>query len=921
MKTRVQPLFIALLLFSTLGLRPSTVFAQGTAFTYQGRLNDSGGPAGGTYSLKFTLFNTNITGVPIAGPLTNNAVNVTNGLFTVLIDFGPGAFTGASNWLEIAVETNGVNPFTTLVPRQQLTPTPYAVYAEGASAAGLSGTIPAASLGGTYGNAVNLNNPGNSFAGNGAGVANVNATALNGLNALNFWQTTGNSGTTPGVNFAGTTDSNAFEIHVNGTRVLRLEPDSRGGNAGNLIGGHPNNAVLQPGSGGDVIAGGGFTGGGNVINSNSSGIFIGAGSLNQVGPNVNDAVIAGGNSNTNISPLSLIGGGYQNSIQPGNAAVISGGYQNFVGSNSYEAVIAGGAINTIGPNAYQATIGGGLANTNASPSSTIGGGNGNVIQAGGQDVTIGGGGGNLISSNCSASAIAGGSANLVATNVNNGFIGGGYQNHVTAGMSVIVGGWQNTASGSGSLVGGGGFDGTSVIGNLAGGNASVVVGGLGNANLASISFIGSGLQNSIQPGNAAVIGGGYQNLIESNSYEATIAGGWANSVGTNAYQATIAGGSFNTNMGPNSTIGGGELNTVSNSSATVPGGLQNVAGGSFSFAAGYYAQALQTGTFVWADAEGTPFSSTAANQFNVRASGGLVFVTGGAGMTLDGLPVVTFFNGGGSGNFFVQPAGRSTTSGSDNTAEGFSALQSNTTGSENTANGYGALFLNTNGFGNTANGVVALDHNTDGSYNTANGAFALYYNTNGSYNTADGYGALDLIAGGSNNIALGFEAGLNIATGSSNIDIGNTGLSTDANIIRIGSGQSQTFIAGVITNAGTMTLKAGADMDLTANGNVNVTAELAAELKSGTTMLLQSGTSMQVQSAAGLTLLGSFFSFSGGDVGIGTASPQQALSVVGGLNLDQGGQNIGNVNSNALTFGSGSGEGFASKRTSGGSPI
>jgi hypothetical protein len=55
---------------------------------------------------------------------------------------------------------------------------------------------------------------------------------------------------------------------------------------------------------------------------------------------------------------------------------------------------------------------------------------------------------------------------------------------------------------------------------------------------------------------------------------------------------------------------------------------------------------------------------------------------------------------------------------------------------------------------------------------------------------------------GSYNIALGFDAGLNITTGSSNIDIGNMGLVTDTNIIRIGSGQTQAFIAGQIVGDG-----------------------------------------------------------------------------------------------------------------------
>ena len=101
---------LALLTLSTLNPQLSTVFAQGTAFTYQGRLQNNGSPASGTYNLTFSLFGTNTTGVAIAGPVTNSAVFVTNGLFLVLIDFGSGVFTGTTNWLQIGVETNGASP-------------------------------------------------------------------------------------------------------------------------------------------------------------------------------------------------------------------------------------------------------------------------------------------------------------------------------------------------------------------------------------------------------------------------------------------------------------------------------------------------------------------------------------------------------------------------------------------------------------------------------------------------------------------------------------------------------------------------------------------------------------------------------------------------------------------------------------------
>ena len=140
MKNMLQRWFITLVMLSTLNSQLSTLHAQGTAFTYQGRLNASGAPANGSYDIAFTLYATNTSGVAIAGPVTNTAVGVTNGLFTTTVDFGD-AFTGASNWLEIAVSTNAANNFTTLAPRQQLTPVPYAI-----TAANVSGTISAAQL-------------------------------------------------------------------------------------------------------------------------------------------------------------------------------------------------------------------------------------------------------------------------------------------------------------------------------------------------------------------------------------------------------------------------------------------------------------------------------------------------------------------------------------------------------------------------------------------------------------------------------------------------------------------------------------------------------------------------------------------------------------------------------------------------------
>src|SRR5450432_1491602 len=140
MKTKFPYLFITLALWSAINLQLTTARAQGTGFTYQGRLNNGSAAAGGSYDLTFMLFNANASGVVIAGPVTNSATVVSNGLFTTTVDFGAGVFTGTSNWLEIAVRTNGSGVFATLYPRQQLTPTPYALYAPKAGAALTAGS-------------------------------------------------------------------------------------------------------------------------------------------------------------------------------------------------------------------------------------------------------------------------------------------------------------------------------------------------------------------------------------------------------------------------------------------------------------------------------------------------------------------------------------------------------------------------------------------------------------------------------------------------------------------------------------------------------------------------------------------------------------------------------------------------------------
>ncbi|MDD5138865.1 MAG: kelch repeat-containing protein [Verrucomicrobiales bacterium] len=120
--------------------------AQGTAFTYQGRLQSGTNVANGSYDLTFSVWNNSVGPSQVGNTFTNVATSVANGLFTVTLDCGTGIFDGNPRWLEIGVRTNGSGAFTTLSPRQPLTASPYAIYAGGVSATGISGTIPAGNI-------------------------------------------------------------------------------------------------------------------------------------------------------------------------------------------------------------------------------------------------------------------------------------------------------------------------------------------------------------------------------------------------------------------------------------------------------------------------------------------------------------------------------------------------------------------------------------------------------------------------------------------------------------------------------------------------------------------------------------------------------------------------------------------------------
>jgi hypothetical protein len=192
--------------------------------------------------------------------------------------------------------------------------------------------------------------------------------------------------------------------------------------------------------------------------------------------------------------------------------------------------------------------------------------------------------------------------------------------------AVITGGNNNTAPGLGASVAGG-------IGNRAEAQHSVVAGGLGNFASGERSTISGGNENRAQ-GRDATVGGGRQNV--AGETEATVGGGIGNEAtaqyttvggGSNNTAsldgATVSGGEDNTASGFEAVVGGGVSNTASGTRATVPGGSSNVAAGRGSFSAGERAKANHDGAFVWSDGSGGDFSSTAEDQFLIRAAGGV----------------------------------------------------------------------------------------------------------------------------------------------------------------------------------------------------------------------------------------------------------------------------------------------------------
>ncbi len=128
MKTTVVLFACAIGLAGTWVARAAPI---GTAFDYRGTLQDQGSLANGIYDFRFTLFDAGMGGAAVAPAVECSGVNVSNGEFTVRLDFGEqvDTFNGEARWLEVQAKRTNSPTYTTLEPRQPASLTHYALYA------------------------------------------------------------------------------------------------------------------------------------------------------------------------------------------------------------------------------------------------------------------------------------------------------------------------------------------------------------------------------------------------------------------------------------------------------------------------------------------------------------------------------------------------------------------------------------------------------------------------------------------------------------------------------------------------------------------------------------------------------------------------------------------------------------------------
>ena len=119
-------------ILGTTGLIVKLVSSSKEVFTYQGELSEGGVATEGDYDFRFRLYDEVVLGLQQGPTVVKGGIAVAAGRFTTKLGFGDGVFNGDKRWLEIDVRDGGLtdpNAFVTLTERQEMTSTPYAIFA------------------------------------------------------------------------------------------------------------------------------------------------------------------------------------------------------------------------------------------------------------------------------------------------------------------------------------------------------------------------------------------------------------------------------------------------------------------------------------------------------------------------------------------------------------------------------------------------------------------------------------------------------------------------------------------------------------------------------------------------------------------------------------------------------------------------
>ena len=122
---------LALLLGLTVGSTALAAVGAPDTINYQGRLKDSDGVSlTGTYDFVFKLYDASSDGNLLATE-TENDISVTNGYFSVLLDFD-GDIADFANlvYVDIQVKEDSALAYETMATRASLNSTPYSFFAK-----------------------------------------------------------------------------------------------------------------------------------------------------------------------------------------------------------------------------------------------------------------------------------------------------------------------------------------------------------------------------------------------------------------------------------------------------------------------------------------------------------------------------------------------------------------------------------------------------------------------------------------------------------------------------------------------------------------------------------------------------------------------------------------------------------------------